>query len=282
MTPALIVILKLAVSGMIFAVGLGSRPADVVAILRQPGLLARSLFAIYVAVPAVVVAGAWLLPLPDGFRVGLLVLAASGGAPLLPSRLTALGNQTYVFGLVAISALVAIVVVPLWLQLLGPLFNNTRVLTSWQIARVLAVSFLLPLAAGMAIGWIWKERSAAWSKSILSAMGLLLAASALLLMALNLGVLLAAGWLALATLVLFSVAALAVGHLMGGPAPADRAALAVICATRHLGILALLAASVPGPRTLVLMLAYVLAAMLVTVPYVAWMRRRHGLEAKQA
>ena len=51
--------------------------------------------------------------------------------------------------------------------------------------------------------------------------------------------------------------ALAIGHAFGGPHPDDRTALAVSCATRHVGI-ALLAASTAPPRVAVLVLAYVL------------------------
>ena len=71
----------------------------------------------------------------------------------------------------------------------------------------------------------------------------------------------------------FTLAALGVGHLMGGPDPNDRTALAVTCATRHVGVAMVIAAATPGPRTVVLIVAYTLASALVIVPYMKWRGR---------
>jgi hypothetical protein len=70
-----------------------------------------------------------------------------------------------------------------------------------------------------------------------------------------------------------TLAALVVGHVLGGPAEEDRTALAIACATRHVGIAMVVAASVPGPRTAVLVAAYLLAAAVVSIPYLRWRRR---------
>jgi BASS family bile acid:Na+ symporter len=273
MTEALLITLKLGVSGMILALGMGSRFGEAVYLWQRPALLVRSLLAIYVVVPALALAGAALLPLPVGFKIGLLVLAVSGGAPLLPRKLMTLGNRDYVFSLVLTSSLVAVFVVPAWLAFLGPLFHREAVLTSWQVARVIAGSFLLPLVVGMTLRSIWPAWSGRWSDRFSTVFGVALLLSAVGLMALNAEILREVGWLPLATLIGFSLLALGVGHLMGGPHPADRTALAVTCATRHVGIVALLAASMPGPRTLVLLLLYVIAATLVSLPYLYWRQR---------
>ncbi len=82
--------------------------------------------------------------------------------------------------------------------------------------------------------------------------------------------LLQVGW---PSLVGMTLAALVVGHVLGGPAEEDRTALAIACATRHVGIAMVVAASVPGPRTAVLVAAYLLAAAVVSIPYLRWRRR---------
>ena len=71
--------------------------------------------------------------------------------------------------------------------------------------------------------------------------------------------------------------ALATGHLLGGPLPDDRTALAVACATRHVGIAALAAATVPGEHTLVLLLAYLVVAGVLSFGYLRW--RKSGPQA---
>jgi hypothetical protein len=66
-----------------------------------------------------------------------------------------------------------------------------------------------------------------------------------------------------------TLAALLIGHVMGGPD--HRASLAVACATRRIGLALLVAANVRGPKTLAILAAY-LASALVSIPYVRWTR----------
>lgn len=112
MTETLPIALELAVVVLIFAIGLGSTPADLGCLWRRPALLARSPFAMVVLVPAAALLMVALLPLTVGFKAALLVLAVSAGAPLLPRKLGAVGGKGYVFSLVFTSSLLAIVLVP--------------------------------------------------------------------------------------------------------------------------------------------------------------------------
>ena len=70
--------------------------------------------------------------------------------------------------------------------------------------------------------------------------------------------------------------ALAIGHGLGGPAHDDRTALAVACASRHIGIAVLVAASLPGPRTAVIIAVYIVASAIVlhSLPALAARRGR--------
>jgi len=68
------------------------------------------------------------------------------------------------------------------------------------------------------------------------------------------------------------VMALAIGHLVGGPEADDRTALAIACATRHIGIAVLVATSVPGPRTAVVIAVYIAVSLVVSLPYLHWRR----------
>ena len=58
-------------------------------------------------------------------------------------------------------------------------------------------------------------------------------------------------------------------------ARARQAALAIACATRHLGIAVLVAAAVPGQNTGVLVVAYLVASIVVSIPYIHWRKRFH-------
>ena len=275
MTGTLLLLLKFSVAGLILAIGMGSTLRDLLYLWRRPGLLLRSLLAMYVAVPLVALLVAKTLSLPAGIEVAILVLAISAGAPLLPRKLVHLGTDGYVFSLVVTSSLLAIVTIPVWLIGLAPLYGRSAELTAGDVAGVVVPSFLAPLALGMVVRWLAPAATERIADRVLAVVGVVFTLCALTLLVMNFGLLFAAGWTAILTLAGLSLCALAIGHVLGGPDPEDRTALAVCCASRHVGLAVLVAAAVPGPGTAVLVAAYIVASALVSIPYVLW--RRHGI-----
>jgi BASS family bile acid:Na+ symporter len=276
MTSVLLLLLKLSVAGLILAIGMGSTLRDLLYLWHRPGLLLRSLLAMYVVVPLAALLVAWSLPLPAGVDVAILVLAISAGAPLLPRKLIHLGRDAYVFSLVVTSSLLAIVTLPAWLTVLAPLHGRSAELGPAEVAAVVVPSFLAPLALGMAVRWLAPEASERLADRLLAIVGAVFTLCALALLVANFDLLRQAGWAAVLTLAGLTLCALAIGHLLGGPDPEDRTALAVCCATRHVGLAVLVAAAVPGPRTAVLVAAYIVASAVVCIPYVQWRRRTGG------
>ena len=273
LTAYLLIALKGSVALLIFAVGLDSRLRDLSYLTQRPGVMLRSLLAMYVVVPLLALSAVKLLQLPAGLELALVVLAISAGAPMLPRKLMRLGNEEYVISLVVVSSLLAIVTVPAWLLLLGPHFDRLHTLDPATVAGVLGKSFLLPMLLGIAVRWFLPDASARLSDVLLKFVGVVFSACALLLLATHwqvVGAVLGPPILALGG---FTLAALGVGHLMGGPDPNDRSALAVTCATRHVGVAMVIAAATPGPRTVVLIVAYTLASALAIIPYMKWRGR---------
>ncbi|HQR46166.1 MAG TPA: hypothetical protein PLB02_10945 [Thermoanaerobaculia bacterium] len=273
MTAALLLVLKLSIVAMIFAIGLGSTPADFGYLWRRPALLLRSLLAMYVAVPVAALLAVKLLVLPLPVKAAILVLAISAGAPLLPRKLVLLGRESYVFSLVVTSSLLAIVAVPAWLVVLGPLFGRESAVEPGVVALVIAKAFFAPLVLGMLARWPLSRVAGRLSEVILKGTSALLLVAALLLLAKHARLLVEIGWIPLAALAGLTAVALVIGHTLGGPAPDDRTALAVVCATRHIGIAMLAASAVPGPRTIALVLAYLVASAAVSIPYIRWRAR---------
>jgi predicted Na+-dependent transporter len=272
MTATLLLLLKAAVGVIILAIGMDSTARDATHLLHRRGLLLRSLLAMYVLVPLAAFALVKLLTLAPGVEIGLLVLAVSAGAPLLPRKLLRIGDGAYIFSLVLLSSLLAIVVVPAWLALLGPQFGTPLELAPTQVALVLAKSFLIPLGAGMLMRWWWPAFAVRWSSRLMGVAGLVLTVCAVGLLVLHWEVLLDASWAGVLALIALVAMALAIGHVLGGPAHDDRTALAVACAARHVGIAVLVAASLPGPRTAVIIAVYIVASAMVGMPYLRWRR----------
>lgn len=271
-SAGLMLTLKVSVYALIVAIGLDSRLADLKYLWLRPALLLRSLLAMYFIIPLFALVVAKTLTLPAGAMVALLVLAVSAGAPLLPRKLMHIGDGDYIFGLSVTSSLLAIVTVPFWVAVIGPQFGRDIALAPMRVASVIATSFLAPLAIGMALGRLLGESAERTSDVLMSVAGVVMSVTALVLLGFNWHVFEIAGWKFIVALAIFAASALAIGHLLGGPAPENRTALAVACATRHVGIAILLASLVPGPRIAVLVAGYFLASMLVSVPYLRWRR----------
>lgn len=272
MTVALLVLLKITVTVIIFGIGLDSTLHDAVRLFREPALLLRSLLAMYVLVPLAAVGLVILLPLPPGAEAGLLVLAVSSGAPLLPRKLLGIGDGAYTFSLVAVSSVLAVILVPLWLEMLGPLFPRLPRLAPEKAALVLGESFFLPLLAGMAVRR-FIPKFAAWTGGrVVGLAGLAMTLAAVVLLAVNWHVVLEVRWPGIAALALLILIALVIGHLVGGPKEENRSALAVACATRHIGVAVVVATSLPGVRMAVVISIYIAISVAITLPYTRWRR----------
>jgi BASS family bile acid:Na+ symporter len=267
----------LSIALMVFSIALNAGGRRLDASARQPALLARSLVAMYLVMPFLAVGIALNLELNRPLLIALMLVALAPVPPVLPSKqLKAGGNEAYVLTLLVASAIAAIAVVPAGVELLGRIFGRDLAVPFGVTAKAVAVPVLVPVVAGLALGRIAPgvaERVA----------GPLSAASSLLLAALFLPVVFTqwptiveqAGNFTVVAIVLFIAAGLATGHLLGGPDPDNRTALALATATRHPGVaLAVLRAVAPeeeGVQAVILL--YLVVGIVASIPYVAWRKR---------
>lgn len=266
-------VLKASVAVLIFALGLGSAPGDLLYLWRRPALLLRSLGAMYVLVPLAAFAFARLLPLGSGVKAALLVLAVSAGAPLLPRKVSKLGSGAYAFSLVVVSSLLAIVLVPAWVALMSHRFGSDLEISAGAVATVIGKAFLLPLGLGLALRLLSPALCDRVSDALMRVAGATLTLAGLMLLAIHWRLLLDLHAPGMVALVALMMVALAIGHACGGPTEDDRTTLAVACATRHVGLAVLVASAFPGIRTVAVITAYAIASLMVSLPYLAWRRR---------
>ncbi|SAL23288.1 Sodium Bile acid symporter family protein [Caballeronia choica] len=272
-TEALMILLKVSIVVLIACVGAGTSPSELTYLWRRPALLLRSLAAMYLLVPLVAFGLVLIMPIERGVKAAMLVLAVSAGAPLLPRRLKKLKSQPYIFSLLITSSLVAIVAVPLWVALLGAYFDVRVDLPVSAVVSDIAKTILLPIMIGMALRLIlpaWSERL---SDRLIKIAGIVLAASGIILLVVHREHLVGLSWQGVLALVGLMVFALFIGQLLGGPNPSDRTALAIACATRHVGIALIVATEFDGVRTAVLVVAYFVTAFIVSSLYLTWRRR---------
>lgn len=267
----------------VLALGLEATERDVLFLLSRPGRLLRSLLAMHVVVPLVAVILALTLDLRPPVKIALVALALSPVPPLLPRQvLPAGGRASYMIGLLAAAALLAVVVVPAGLAVTAIVFALPVHLSPLAVARVVLATVLAPLAAGVLVRRVAPTAAQRIARPLARGAMLLLAAAALpLLVTEGPAFVSLIGNGTLAAFAVLTVVALATGHALGGPEPDDRTVLALSTASRHPGVaLAIASANFPEQRlVLPAILLYLVAAALLSVPY---LRRRVASQAGSA
>jgi BASS family bile acid:Na+ symporter len=260
----------------VFGFGLKTTLADLLYLLRQPGLLVRSVIAVFVIMPIVAVAISQWFDFPRTVLIALIALSISPTPPLLPSReAKSGGHESYGLGLMALLAALSIVVVPLSAQLLSVFFGHTLGAPASRIAGIVFISVLLPLAVGMAVH--------ALSPAIAARVGTVVAMMVKILLPLGVVMLLIAtapamwrliGGGTLVAMLLFLVIGFVVGHVMGGPDPENAIVLAISTACRHPAVaLSIASANFPDEQFGAAILLYLLLGLVVGVPYTLWTKR---------
>ena len=265
-------VLKVCILATVFALGLKAAWADVASLLHRPGLLMRSLFAMYVLTPLVALLLVFAFSAPLPVELAVLLMAISAGAPLLPKKLFKLGaNPPYVYSLSVIAALLAIVTVPISLAILSMFFVRSASIPAGEVAYTIATVFLAPLLAGMVVRHLWPAQADRISDPIISMANIILLGLVLLILATNLSAIFVVGPSGFAIIVVMTFAALAIGHALGGPDPNDRTALAIACASRFPALVMLIASlNFPSAKPLPVVAAYLVFSNLAAIPYMRW------------
>ena len=279
MTPQQLVMLALQISILltVFGFGLHARANDMLYLVRQPGLLARSLLAMFVVMPVVAYTMAMTLNFAPTVQIALVALAISPVPPLLPRKEDKAGGHTsYALGLMVTTALLSIVLVPATIEILSLVTGRRLTVATGAIVGVVLKAIVLPLVAGMAVRAVLPGVAERLVKNVTLVAKLLLPVAGLALLAGTAGAVwdLVGNGTVLA-IVVFTLVGLAVGHLLGGPHPDDSVVLALSTACRHPAIaLGIAAANHPDLRFGATLVLTLIVSATVTAVYVIWRRRQ--------
>ena len=275
-------LIRLAVVASIFltvlGIGLSATWRDATFLLRERGLLFRSLVSMFVVMPVVVAVVAQVSNLPEAVKIALVALAIAPVPPILPRRELKSGARSgYAVGLLAVGALIAIVYVPLAVEILDLIFGRHGVVSPLTIGKVVLVTILAPLLIGMAIRqWAPSAAEKGAGPVLTIGMILLVVACIPLLMATWPAIVALFGDGTVLIIALVAAGGLLLGHALGGPRPEDRIVLALSTALRHPAVALAVATSgvMETKSELAAVLLYVVVSVLVSLPYVMWRRRR--------
>lgn len=274
----IVLCLQASIVGTVFSFGLRASVSDALFLVRHPGLLLRSILAVFVVMPLVAIAIVGAFALTRATEIALVVLALAPIPPLLPKKESKAGGEgAYALGLMVLMALLAIIIVPLLAALLGAAFNRDFSMSPRAIAKVVVIMIVLPLLTGMAVRGAAEAFATKLARPIaLVSLVLLLGTAALVLYAVMPAVLKLVHNGTVLAIVAFIVIGLVVGHLLAGRVPERQTVLALSTASRHPAIaLAIAKTNFPDePFVDATIVLYLLVVTLLAIPYVAWRRRR--------
>jgi BASS family bile acid:Na+ symporter len=263
----------------VFGFGLKATPGELLYLVRRPGLLARSVLSVFMIMPVVAVVLARMFDFRPTVEIALVALAISPVPPLLPKKETkAGGHASFGLGLMAVLAFLSIVTVPAALELLERFSGRPLAMAPAAIAGMVLTSVLAPMAAGMAFRAVLPVVGEHLEKPVTRVGMVLLPLATLALLSATLpalGALIGGG--TVLAMVIFVVAGLGIGHVLGGPDPDHSVVLALSTACRHPAIaLAILATNFPDERFGGTLLLYLLVNAVLGIAYLTWQRRRGG------
>jgi bile acid:Na+ symporter, BASS family len=261
----------------VFSIGLRASHRDAMYLFRYPRALLVSVLSMAVVMPAFAVAATLLLDLHPAVEVALVALSISPIPPFLPLRVMKAGGKPgYTISLLAISAMLSVLVIPLAVAVFSEVYAVQARRTPMDILPVVLASVLLPLGLGMAAR-AWKPSLAEDLAGILPvlAMALLFLSLLFILLGLREAVFELVGPSTLAALGGFALLGFLVGDLLGGLKPEDRTVLAFATAMRHPGVALAVAHGRDATDQVVFaaVLMYLLLGILVSSLYMAGRRR---------
>jgi BASS family bile acid:Na+ symporter len=171
---------------------------------------------------------------------------------------------------------------PLSIAALNHVYAGHASVAPWDVARQVFVAQLLPLGLGMALRQAAAPFAARLEPRLARIGNALLVATVAIVLLDGWEGTVTAGFRVLSAVALITGAALAISHLLGGPEPATRTAVAITSAARNPGLALLVGAVNAAPPAInAAILAYLVVSVLAIVPYVAW-RSRVGARTPRA
>ena len=275
--PILGIIASIGVVLIMFAQALKLSPSEVMVYFKErPWLILRSVFAVLVLVPAAALAIILLLKPAPEVAVGLAILVACPPAPLMLKGAPTLGGggAAFMASLHLILAMLALITVPIVLDLLSiPLGFNTEV-DLGAMAMILGRTILIPIGLGLAVRSFFPNFADTAGPKLEKAglIGLLIVVL-FALVALFPALLKMDLWSYLVMAVVCAVA-LAIGHGLGPRDPRERTILAVESGVRHPVLALTIAASNFTPeKALPVLVPCVLVFIAVAMMYLLWRKR---------
>jgi len=219
--------------------GLGLTVTQIIEPFKNVNMVILSLIANFVVVPLFVFAIITLIPVTEGVRIGLILLALCGGAPFIPMIVSMAKSQVGSgVGLMLLLVIATIFLMPLAIPIL---FTGASV-SPWSIAQSLIFTVLIPLLIGLLIKGYFVTFAANLQKLTALLTNLLVLTLVVAMLVLYSEIIIS-NIMVLPIIFLFFLGSMGVGYLAGGKNRDARIILSVGTGLRNPPIAMLVASS---------------------------------------
>lgn len=271
----------LSVFVVMLTTGIKTSFSDIFSLWQRRDLLIKALFSALVLFPvgAAIIAG-FLLNIPLQTGLGLALLAAAPGAPLLTQRATlAGGNVPVALSFQVTLASLAIVTTPLTLLIIALVFSRVEESAEFLvIAKQIATVQFLPLGIGLLIRRLAGDALDDVSNLFATIVNTLFLVLIIFLLGISINVVPEVDIKGLIAIILIVAFGLTCGHILGGPDIETRSSVATGTIARNVGLALFLAAANGVGKAIPTIIAYMIIGGLVALPYNVWVKSQMKTE----
>jgi len=231
----IVLVLKISIFLSVFALGLRATFADATFLFRRRNLAIRGFLSMSVLMPLLALVLAMAFNLNPAVKIALVALSVSPVPPIFPKKARkAGGTEDYTIGLLVGTVLVAIVLIPITMEIFERVTGVPLHMSVRSIATIVFTTALAPLLAGIGLRAVasWFADRVAKPIGMVAMVLMILSALPVLFVSVRASLALI-GDGTLLSLAAFALIGYFVGYFLGGPAPEERSVLALATASRH-------------------------------------------------
>jgi len=235
MQEIILLVLKISIVLTVFALGLKATFADATYLFRHPAELVRAFLSMNVIMPALALILVFTFNLHPAVKVALVALSVSPVPPFFPKNaLKAGGKENYSIGLLVATAILAIIVIPITMEIFERIGRTPLYMPAASVAKMVFITVLAPVLVGIAV----RSMAPAFAEKLAKPMGVfamvLLIVSFLPVLFGSLRTILSLiGDGTLLSFAGFALVGYFAGYFLGGPDLENRRVLALATASRH-------------------------------------------------
>jgi BASS family bile acid:Na+ symporter len=196
------------------SMGLGLRVSQIVKPLKSLRLIADVLVTNFLLVPLAVLIIISFIPVDEGTKIALIILALAAGAPFTPKLVEiAKGDIALATAVMLLQMVVTVVILPFALPLM---LGGDISVDSMAIAKSLVILMIIPLVLALWVKAKFEAVAAVWQGRMVKFSNISLLVIIVLMSILNGKDIVAVFGYDMLALILFMLASLAIGYVAGG------------------------------------------------------------------